>query len=1251
METLQRLSQRIRWKRRLCMLHRFAWMLALVFSLLFLSDLAFGMRTLSLRIAFAATLLLAIGMSIAAWLRTARVRPDSVGLAQLLERRYPALAERLVTLVQIDPADARNGLVPLFEAETNRRLADIEPTEGCPLVRERKQWLATFALFFVLFAGLAFTPAFRTFTERFANAWVTPLTPFTIEVRHGSGYALRGQTLPIEATLHWLDPHAAPPTECELVCEYEAGMVAKMPMTPTDGKFVTALENLRQPVRCRVEADGVASATFSIQVIEAPIFVGQPSVVVTPPSYMNAPPVSSVLDASAVEKMHILRYSKMHYHLALDQKPIAARLHVVRSADSQNDQAREFALPVLWTEGTAEGTVDAIAKESGAYEATLVLELEHGLRVAWPLGRWSVHDDQPPRFTQPLRLIGGAGVLESRQEYRIAPNDSLKLQTAVEDDEGLGPISFEYRLNDGAAHTVPWLHGKGHKELAINDWLPLPGTLKAEDRVQFRVRAADNRRLRKGEITQSAAACVPAEELHPQVAIAPANAEDGWITLRVDRAVEGFVKKQTQAQADEVIDIIAKIKKKLQNEAADMAQLQRTIHQQTALMPAQAKQAEKLQALNREIMVDLNSAGERFLTNPALANLAAHFFDIAETELQKSHDALDRFRDKERPLPEAEKELPIAQDALAQAAKKLERMLDWNKMIAQDRLDQWQIENLEKRQKELAERLAKLLEQQPLSDAELAKQIEAIRQEQAKLAEQTEQLQKQSRLVQESLASLEQMRMQKLAQVAKELAAEQQAMRELDPAKMPAEIRDRLAKLAERQNDLANRSQPYALKNEGPDVKPAAQAAAALKIPMLGDAIEHQHEHEKRLQEWFDKLLPGVAVNRLREQVVQLAKTQKSLRDDLEKLGKDLANLNDKMLEDRLRDLVKRQKELHAAIAKVQIDRADQRQSGIQQSATQTAQQAAEQLAAKDALTAFESMEKAQQHLQALAGTMPTSLPVDRKKIKDAAVRERIEQVEKFEQEQKKLRAETERLLADWMKAAAHGGGDALAEKAKKLAGDLMELSQKGTSPESKGMAKESAQTIDDAKKAMDASQAMKAKGDPAEAKKMDDEAANKLEFAVKQLAKLVQDQAMKNPPKENAEKTAESLKQAESKMRQADATLPKMPKDAQAAMQAAAKKLAEAANQLAKQGARSLPNPAARNSAAKASISAGGRLPANVMKELPLDPSAGKAWGELPGELKTRMLQDFRARFGEDHAEMIRQYFDRLAETPARKD
>ena len=39
------------------------------------------------------------------------------------------------------------------------------------------------------------------------------------------------------------------------------------------------------------------------------------------------------------------------------------------------------------------------------------------------------------------------------------------------------------------------------------------------------------------------------------------------------------------------------------------------------------------------------------------------------------------------------------------------------------------------------------------------------------------------------------------------------------------------------------------------------------------------------------------------------------------------------------------------------------------------------------------------------------------------------------------------------------------------------------------------------------------------------------------------------------------------------------------------------------------------------------------------------KRWGELPGEIKTKIVQEMRARYGEDYARNIKLYFEHLAE------
>jgi hypothetical protein len=42
----------------------------------------------------------------------------------------------------------------------------------------------------------------------------------------------------------------------------------------------------------------------------------------------------------------------------------------------------------------------------------------------------------------------------------------------------------------------------------------------------------------------------------------------------------------------------------------------------------------------------------------------------------------------------------------------------------------------------------------------------------------------------------------------------------------------------------------------------------------------------------------------------------------------------------------------------------------------------------------------------------------------------------------------------------------------------------------------------------------------------------------------------------------------------------------------------------------------------------------------------AGKNWGELPGELRTRIVQDMKAKYGDDYGRMIKLYFEQLADT-----
>jgi hypothetical protein len=54
-------------------------------------------------------------------------------------------------------------------------------------------------------------------------------------------------------------------------------------------------------------------------------------------------------------------------------------------------------------------------------------------------------------------------------------------------------------------------------------------------------------------------------------------------------------------------------------------------------------------------------------------------------------------------------------------------------------------------------------------------------------------------------------------------------------------------------------------------------------------------------------------------------------------------------------------------------------------------------------------------------------------------------------------------------------------------------------------------------------------------------------------------------------------------------------------------------------------------------------------MFEKDLKQYAGKSWGELPGELRTRIVQDMRSRYGDDYGRIIKLYFEQIADTRAR--
>ena len=157
----------------------------------------------------------------------------------------------------------------------------------------------------------------------------------------------------------------------------------------------------------------------------------------------------------------------------------------------------------------------------------------------------------------------------------------------------------------------------------------------------------------------------------------------------------------------------------------------------------------------------------------------------------------------------------------------------------------------------------------------------------------------------------------------------------------------------------------------------------------------------------------------------------------------------------------------------------------------------------------------------------------------------------------------------------------------------------------------------------MKAAQAMAKQGNQAGSQAQREQAAKALEQAA---ARMGRDSGKGNGA------AGDSVQEARGQMTRAQEQLGKgEPGEATASMRQAEKGLRRAGGQLAR------------------GATPGGAVDGRMLPK-ELTPYIGKRWGELPGELRTRLVQQMKARYGDDYARSIKIYFEQLADTNEKK-
>jgi hypothetical protein len=252
--------------------------------------------------------------------------------------------------------------------------------------------------------------------------------------------------------------------------------------------------------------------------------------------------------------------------------------------------------------------------------------------------------------------------------------------------------------------------------------------------------------------------------------------------------------------------------------------------------------------------------------------------------------------------------------------------------------------------------------------------------------------------------------------------------------------------------------------------------------------------------------------------------------------------------------------------------------------------------------------------------------------------KEHAAQASDLARQQRELRDEVRR-LADEASRANQTPQRKLQEQTGELAKALDRLAQQSNgSPQVQQAARKSSEAAQQAQNAMQQAQNQSRQGNQGQAQQSQQQAAQMLDRAGQELAQA----AGKNPSP--GHQAGKDLQQAREQMSQAQTQLNQgQAQSAQRSMQQAAKALQQAAQQMAQK-----PGTPKRDGQPNAFGAAPGGKPEEEGPALDPKKYASKRWGELPGSLQTKIIQDLKAKYGDDYSRIIKLYFEEIADLPA---
>ncbi|MEZ6139801.1 MAG: hypothetical protein R3B84_04440 [Zavarzinella sp.] len=783
---------------------------------------------------------------------------DPLQIAAQAEVLFPRLSERMLTCVELatesEQAHGSPEIIAALQRETTVRAQKLDLEQTIPTMFPRWQVLAAFGLLLLLLTGIIFqgNPAQQVRRFFLPSYQPTPKIQYQLVVTSGNPTADLGETVTFTGYAQLTADEGTLPELVYLETQ-QNGISTVYPMNRgNDGVWYFQLENVAEDLDYRLTTHVADSEIHHVTVVE-PVRMRTAKTSITPPSYVDAPEQVGI---AGLPEITAWQYSNIAWELQFQPKPV--RVQVAFKPTKEHPGSIPVKLADLIPDENAQVQLRWLATVSG--EMVFTAHTTDGRQISFPPQKIHLMVDQPPVIADVQGL--------QQNKMRVRPGEQIRISAQVTDDVALTAISLDYRINQDSVQHLPWNVPAGKLSSTMNPQMDftIPLNLKLGDSVYFRIVATDNREF-------------PQQKLSPQTTYHPDK--NLWFELTIDPEARALAEQQILQLRDQLHEKIKAVLEQVKSTTRGVNRFRAETSSDRVLPEKEKSALDQLSTDSHAAANDLTAIARDSANQPTLGKLQQEAEAIAQEHLNPAGEELTLAKQPANSITRINK-VRGAEDHLDRSIVRLEKLLELNEKVARDRLDLAKVDELAKKQQQLADRAKDL---NPANQDDIATQ-------QAKLRAQLQQLAEQSETIRNALKSMQVQQSKELAAKAEQLAAElEELSRAIDESQQVAR-QEKLKDIQKRQQDLAMRAAELAKQSaevaQGTQIAPLdsqemANASDKLRDGDANASLIQQEKAAMELDRLSQELRAATAGNENgREAARQLARLQTQLAREIE---------------------------------------------------------------------------------------------------------------------------------------------------------------------------------------------------------------------------------------------------------------------------------------------------------------------------------------------------------------------------------